>query len=238
MHPPWLPQVRVSSVGRQLFPGIRHQLFRPPLLTLRPGLCKQKGLPVHVNRALLQILSSSGIASRRLSRSIHIPIRPTRSGYSSRSTPRSRSPLPPNNHSSFSESRSSPASLSNRRASCILIDNPVDPIMNNLYKLISLVTDVIDMTVACLTSQPKNVEAIVQRVQTIGKVWNDHPDPVGMATIGTCGCSLRSPASAVLSSGGKPADDHIPPPAPTPRLAPEEGPRLRLSRPASQGKRP
>jgi len=26
----------------------------------------------------------------------------------------------------------------------------------------------------------------------------------------------------------KPADDHIPPPAPTPRLAPEEDPRLRL----------
>ncbi|KAF8490443.1 hypothetical protein F5888DRAFT_1867217 [Russula emetica] len=73
--------------------------------------------------------SSNGVAYRRLLRSIHIPIRPTRSGHSSRST-RSRSPLPPNNHSSFSKSLSNPASSSNRRSSHILIDNPVDPIMN------------------------------------------------------------------------------------------------------------
>ncbi|KAF8489870.1 hypothetical protein F5888DRAFT_1869462 [Russula emetica] len=73
--------------------------------------------------------SSNGVAYRRLLRSIHIPIRPTRSGHSSHST-RSRSPLPPNNHSSFSKSLSNPASSSNRRSSHILIDNPVDPIMN------------------------------------------------------------------------------------------------------------
>jgi serine/threonine-protein kinase RIM15 len=48
--------------------------------------------------------------------------------------------------------------------------------MNNLHELISVATDIIDMTVAHLTSQPKIVEAIVQRVQTIGKVWDDHPD--------------------------------------------------------------
>ncbi|KAF8488570.1 hypothetical protein F5888DRAFT_1809619 [Russula emetica] len=73
--------------------------------------------------------SSNGVAYRRLLHSIHIPIRPTRSGHSSHST-RSRSPLPPNNHSSFSKSLSNPASSSNRRSSHILIDNPVDPIMN------------------------------------------------------------------------------------------------------------
>ncbi|KAH9006922.1 hypothetical protein EDB86DRAFT_3060943 [Lactarius hatsudake] len=186
--------------------------------------------------------SSGGIASRRLSRSIHIPIRPTRSGHSSRSTSRSRSPLPPNNHSSFSESLSNPASATNRRSSRILIDNPVDPIMTNLYELIAVATD--------LTSQPKSVETIVQRVQLIGKAWDDHPDWHGR------NCLSRvvewweaekqfwnfddndDEQDEALLFVMKPADDHIPPPAPTPRLAPEEDPRLRLSRPTSQGKRP
>ncbi|KAI9512254.1 hypothetical protein F5148DRAFT_1273870 [Russula earlei] len=204
--------------------------------------------------------SSGGIASRRLSRSIHIPIRPTRSGHSSRSTSRSRSPLPPNNHSSFSESLSNPASSTNRRSSRILIDNPVDPIMNNLYELISVATDVTDMTVAQLTSQPKSVEAIVQRVQMIGKAWDDHPDWHGRNWYVQVLLAVASLSRVVewweaekqfwnfddndneqeeaLLFVMKPADDHIPPPAPTPRLPPEEDPRLRLSRPASQGKRP
>ncbi|KAH9045510.1 hypothetical protein EDB85DRAFT_2167702 [Lactarius pseudohatsudake] len=204
--------------------------------------------------------SSGGIASRRLSRSIHIPIRPTRSGHSSRSTSRSRSPLPPNNHSSFSESLSNPASANNRRSSRILIDNPVDPIMTNLYELIAVATDVIDMTVAQLTSQPKSVETIVQRVQIIGKAWDDHPDWHGRNWYVQVLLAVASLSRVVewweaekqfwnfddnddeqdeaLLFVMKPADDHIPPPAPTPRLAPEEDPRLRLSRPTSQGKRP
>ena len=204
--------------------------------------------------------SSGGIASRRLSRSIHIPIRPTRSGHSSRSTSRSRSPLPPNNHSSFTESLSNPAPSSNRRSSRILVDNPVDPIMNNLYELISVATDVIDMTVAQLTSQPKSVESFVQRVQMIGKAWDDHPDWQGRNWYVQVLLAVASLSRVVewweaekqfwnfddnddeqdeaLLFVMKPADDHIPPPAPTPRLAPEEDPRLRLSRPTSQGKRP
>ncbi|KAH9062802.1 hypothetical protein EDB87DRAFT_1681913 [Lactarius vividus] len=204
--------------------------------------------------------SSGGIASRRLSRSIHIPIRPTRSGHSSRSTSRSRSPLPPNNHSSFSESLSNSASANNRRSSRILIDNPVDPIMTNLYELIAVATDVIDMTVAQLTSQPKSVETIVQRVQMIGKAWDDHPDWHGRNWYVQVLLAVASLSRVVewweaekqfwnfddnddeqdeaLLFVMKPADDHIPPPAPTPRLAPEEDPRLRLSRPTSQGKRP
>ncbi|KAH8999215.1 hypothetical protein EDB92DRAFT_941458 [Lactarius akahatsu] len=204
--------------------------------------------------------SSGGIASRRLSRSIHIPIRPTRSGHSSRSTSRSRSPLPPNNHSSFAESLSNPASANNRRSSRILIDNPVDPIMTNLYELIAVATDVIDMTVAQLTSQPKSVETIVQRVQMIGKAWDDHPDWHGRNWYVQVLLAVASLSRVVewweaekqfwnfddnddeqdesLLFVMKPADDHIPPPAPTPRLAPEEDPRLRLSRPTSQGKRP
>jgi hypothetical protein len=48
--------------------------------------------------------------------------------------------------------------------------------MNNLYELISIANNVTDMTIAQLTSQPKSVETIVQRVQMIGKALDDNPD--------------------------------------------------------------
>lgn len=119
--------------------------------------------------------ASGGASSRRLSRTIHIPSRPTQSGQSSRSTSRSRSPLPPlSSHASFSEYVVS--SAFNRRSSRILVDDPVDPIMTALYEIIGVATDVTEMTVAQLTAQPKIMESIVQRVQNIGKTWEDHPD--------------------------------------------------------------
>ncbi|KDQ29312.1 Serine/threonine protein kinase RIM15 [Pleurotus ostreatus PC15] len=120
---------------------------------------------------------SQGVSSRRLSRTIHIPTRPARSAQSSRSTSRSRSPLPPiSTHASFSEYGHSAPSSGNRRSSRILVDDPVDPIMTTLYAVISVATDIIDMSVAQLTAQPKVCEALVQRVQSIGKVWDEHPD--------------------------------------------------------------
>jgi len=115
---------------------------------------------------------NTGAPSRRLSRTIHIPSRPTQSGQSSRSTSRSRSPLPPvSSHASFSEY----AGI-NHRSSRILVDDPVDPIMTALYEIIGVSTDVIDTTLAQLTAQPKIMETIVQRVQNIGKTWDEHPD--------------------------------------------------------------
>ena len=56
------------------------------------------------------------------------------------------------------------------------MDDPVDPIMAALYEIISVATDVTDTTIAQLTAQPKLMETIVQRVQNIGKAWDDHPD--------------------------------------------------------------
>ncbi|KIK67976.1 hypothetical protein GYMLUDRAFT_1014585 [Collybiopsis luxurians FD-317 M1] len=120
--------------------------------------------------------SSQNLPSRRLSRTIHIPSRPPHSGQSSRSTSRSRSPLPPlQSHASFSEYPGS-SSSSNRRSSRILIDDPVDPIMTTLYELIGVATDIIDMSVTQFTAQPKVCETLVQRVQNIGKAWEEHPD--------------------------------------------------------------
>ncbi|KAJ7498760.1 hypothetical protein FB451DRAFT_1202930 [Mycena latifolia] len=118
---------------------------------------------------------NQGIPSRRLSRTIHIPNRPSLSGHSSRSTSRSRSPLPPmSSHASFSEYNNPPPN--NRRSSRILVDDPVDPIMSALYDIISVATDITDMSVQQLTAQPKICEALVQRIQNIGKAWDEHPD--------------------------------------------------------------
>ncbi|KAI0320689.1 hypothetical protein OF83DRAFT_1052649 [Amylostereum chailletii] len=205
--------------------------------------------------------AAGGIASRRLSRSIHIPLRPSRSGHSSRSTSRSRSPLPPTTHSSFSEtiSNSGPPSA-NRRSSRILIDDPVDPIMTNLYELITVATDVVEMTVAQLTAQPKICETIVQRVQHIGKAWDDHPDWHGRSWYVQVLLAVASLSRVVewweaekqfwnfddnddeqdeaLLFVMKPADEDAPPPTAASRLSPEEDNKLKLSRPASQGKRP
>jgi serine/threonine-protein kinase RIM15 len=64
----------------------------------------------------------------------------------------------------------------NRRSSRILVDDPVDPIMTALYDIISVATDVTEMTLTQLTAQPKICEALVQRVQNIGKAWDEHPD--------------------------------------------------------------
>ncbi|KAI0071087.1 hypothetical protein K474DRAFT_1712758 [Panus rudis PR-1116 ss-1] len=113
------------------------------------------------------------LASRRLSRTIHIPVRAPRSGASSRSTSRSRSPLP---RSSYAESTATSSNNLNRRSSRILVDDPVDPIMTTLYEIIGVATDVIDMSINQLTANPKICESLVQRVQNIGKAWDEHPD--------------------------------------------------------------
>jgi serine/threonine-protein kinase RIM15 len=121
---------------------------------------------------------SQTMPSRRLSRAIHIPVRQVQSGQSSRSTSRSRSPLPPNNQDSFfdSYSNTSLSSSVNRRSSRILVDDPIDPIMRALYDIIGVATDVMEMSLTQLTSQPKQCEHLVQRVQNIGKAWDEHPD--------------------------------------------------------------
>ncbi|KAI0687202.1 hypothetical protein BC835DRAFT_1419917 [Cytidiella melzeri] len=112
--------------------------------------------------------AGQSLASRRLSRTIHIPARPSRSGTSSRSTSRSRSPLP---HYAFPGTAGD-----NRRSSRILVDDPVDPIMTTLYDIIGVATDVIEMSISQLTAQPKVCEQLVTRVQNIGKAWDEHPD--------------------------------------------------------------
>ncbi|KAH9929845.1 uncharacterized protein B0H18DRAFT_1149238 [Fomitopsis serialis] len=111
--------------------------------------------------------SAQTLANRRLSRTIHIPVRTPRSGASSRSASRSRSPLPRGYQDQ---------ATNNRRSSRILVDDPVDPIMTTLYELIGIATDVQEMSINQLTANPKVCEQLVQRVQNIGKAWDEHPD--------------------------------------------------------------
>ncbi|KAG2090591.1 uncharacterized protein F5147DRAFT_787143 [Suillus discolor] len=121
--------------------------------------------------------SAQSICSRRLSPSVHIPICPVESGQSSRSASRSRSPLlSAAIHSNFSEAIPLPSFI-NCCSSCILLDDPIDPIMTVFYDLIAVATDVTDMiSTASLTAQPKVCESLVQRVHSIGKAWDGHPD--------------------------------------------------------------
>ncbi|KAL5488012.1 RIM15 [Sanghuangporus weigelae] len=127
--------------------------------------------PVNFNHQASLSSQAGSRASRRLSRTIHIPVRPSRSGQSSRSTSRSRSPLPGSSYHGHAVS-SSP----NRRSSRILVDDPVDPIMTTLYEIIGVCTDIQEMSISQLTAQPKLCSQLVQRVQQIGKAWDEHPD--------------------------------------------------------------
>lgn len=188
------PGLHAVSSGSQLSPGsLRRQSTSPwdkPLSTsMSSGAITSSpaSSTVHLPDAPLTRKPTNptpsswgtggGASSRRLSRTIHIPTRPTRSGQSSRSTSRSRSPLPPlSTHASFSEYMNSGPSTANRRSSRILVDDPVDPIMTALYDIIGVATDVTDMSIAQLTAQPKICESLVQRVQNIGKAWDEHPD--------------------------------------------------------------
>ncbi|CAL1700910.1 unnamed protein product [Somion occarium] len=206
--------------------------------------------------------SGQSLASRRLSRTIHIPVHPTRSGASSRSTSRSRSPLP---RSSYIE----PSNI-NRRSSRILVDDPVDPIMTTLYDIIGVATDVMDMSINQLTAQPKICESLVQRVQNIGKAWDEHPDWHGRNWYVQVLLAIASlsrvvewweaekqfwnfddnddeqeePLLFVLKPADEDASQHPPPTArhDTPesgplKVPPEDEARLRMSRTTSAGRR-
>jgi len=146
------------------------------------------------------------------------------------------------------------------------VDDPVDPIMSALYDLIGVATDVTEMSAAQLTAQPKICESLVQRVQTIGKAWDDHPDWHGRNWYVQVLLAVASLSRVVewweaekqfwnfddnedeqdepLMFVLKPSDEH--PPAPTPttrsrqedlRFTAEDESRLRLARPMSQGRR-
>ena len=48
--------------------------------------------------------------------------------------------------------------------------------MTTLYEIIGVATDITEMSISQLTAQPKLCSQLVQRVQQIGKAWDEHPD--------------------------------------------------------------
>lgn len=48
--------------------------------------------------------------------------------------------------------------------------------MSTLYDIITVATDVTEMSVNQLIVQPKICEQFVQRIQNIGRAWDEHPD--------------------------------------------------------------
>lgn len=136
--------------------------------------------------------------------------------------------------------------------------------MTVLYELIGVATDVTDMTITQLTNSPKSCESIVQRVQDIGKVWDEHPDWHGrnwyvqillaVASLSRVvewwdaekqfwnfddnDVELDEPLAFVM----KPAEQLVvEPPSPTKpattTITEDDENRLRLSRPTSQGRK-
>jgi serine/threonine-protein kinase RIM15 len=51
--------------------------------------------------------------------------------------------------------------------------------MAPLLQIIDVATDIIDMSISALTSKPKSCSELVQRVQTIGKAWDEHQEWYG-----------------------------------------------------------
>ncbi|EUC67421.1 kinase response regulator receiver domain protein [Rhizoctonia solani AG-3 Rhs1AP] len=123
--------------------------------------------------------------ARRMSRSRphpgSLPIGPS-SNSGSRPASRSRSPLPSAPHESQAVSSSPRAGTNSRRLSRMMdYEEAVDPFMSTLHEMTAIATDVVDMSIAQITSQPKACTEIVQKVQTIGRAWDEHPDWHGRA---------------------------------------------------------
>ncbi len=136
-----------------------------------------------------QSTPASTPASRRLSRAVHSHMVPpaSHSTQSSRSTSRSRSPMPfstAQNTPSLSEpiprgeSTSSPRNPNGRLSRHLdSTDAPVvDPFMTTLHDLIAVCTDIIEMSSSALTSRPGMGSDLVRKVQEVGRAWEDNLD--------------------------------------------------------------
>ena len=56
---------------------------------------------------------------------------------------------------------------------------PVDPFVSTLHDLISVCTDILEMSASTLTSRPGMGSDLVRKVQEVGRAWDGHPDWYG-----------------------------------------------------------
>ncbi|KAG9014953.1 hypothetical protein FRB94_007025 [Tulasnella sp. JGI-2019a] len=153
-------------------------LPRTSQIDLSPGKIKQAtATPASSSASYVQ----SGV-SRRLSRNMHIPIMPTRNGELSRSSSRSRSPLPPPLNFEASVSPRSTSGVASRRLSRFELESfqaPYDQFMATLHEVISVATDIIDTPITSLIAEPNTCAEFVRKVQTVGRAWDEHSDWIG-----------------------------------------------------------
>ena len=138
--------------------------------------------------------------------------------------------------------------------------------MTTLYEIIAVATDVVDMSINQLTANPKVCETLVQRVQNIGRAWDEHPDWHGRNWYVQVLLAIASLSRVVewceaekqfwnfddnddeqeepLTFVMKPAEEEIPATAPARpdgenalKLSPEDEGRLRMSRTTSNNRR-
>lgn len=118
--------------------------------------------------------------------------------------------------------------------------------MTTLYEIIGVATDITEMSISQLTAQPKLCSQLVQRVQQIGRAWDEHPDWHGRNWYVQVLLAVASLSRVVewweaekqfwnFDDEGdeeeaepfafllKPADDHAPTPAPTPTTSLGQG---------------
>ncbi|KAF8311179.1 hypothetical protein DL93DRAFT_2061386 [Clavulina sp. PMI_390] len=115
----------------------------------------------------------ASILGRRLSRSVRGPPPPIPiSNASSRSPSRSRSPMPGGTTGAgYHRPPSTQPSLPPQPPPA-----PSPSFLDTLQEIITIATDVVDTPLTKLTSEPKYTTKIVQRVQALGKIWDEHPD--------------------------------------------------------------
>lgn len=53
---------------------------------------------------------------------------------------------------------------------------PQDLFMATIHEIITVATDIIDTPISTLISQPKTCAEFVQKVQGVGRAWDEHPD--------------------------------------------------------------
>ncbi|KDQ14975.1 hypothetical protein BOTBODRAFT_54888 [Botryobasidium botryosum FD-172 SS1] len=143
---------------------------------------RSKGAPTSTSSSGQWHTRAQSAVSRYLSRNIHAAAVPIQSGSSSREASQSRSPLPKTSNGAdhaYPTTSTPRPSLAHRTSHLDLRTGEppqVDPFMVTLHEIITTATVILEMPISTLTSRPKIFFELVQKVQTIGKAWDGHPN--------------------------------------------------------------
>lgn len=92
---------------------------------------------------------------------------------SSRSTSRSRSPMP--NLSGISSSQRGPSADLSKQHARHGEESEKQRFLSSLQSMVSIAQEILDTSVSDLTADPSTCAQLIRRVQQVGKQWDDHP---------------------------------------------------------------